>query len=137
MTARTRLKTRVIGMIYGIGIDLIEVERIRRQLERSDRFIKRIFTPDEIVYCESKKNKAQNYAARFAAKEAFFKALGTGWRSGLAFNHVEIINDSLGKPEIRLHGKAEQLIAENGITNICVSLTHLKDFASAIVTLEI
>ncbi len=96
MTARTRLKTRVIGMIYGIGIDLIEVERIRRQLDRSDRFIKRIFTPDEIVYCESKKNKAQNYAARFAAKEAFFKALGTGWRSGLAFNHVEIINDSLG-----------------------------------------
>jgi len=121
MTARTRLKTRVIGMIYGIGIDLIEVERIRRQLERSDRFIKRIFTPNEIVYCESKKNKA----------------LGTGWRSGLAFTHVEIINDSLGKPKIRLHGKAEQLIAENGITNICVSLTHLKDFASAIVTLEI
>ena len=124
-------------MIYGIGIDLIEVERIRKQLERSDRFINRIFTPDEIVYCESKKNRAQNFAARFAAKEAFFKALGTGWRGGLAFNPVEVVNDSLGKPEIRLHGKAEKLIAEKNITNICVSLTHLKDFASAIVTLEI
>ena len=124
-------------MIYGIGIDLIEVERIRKQLERSDRFINRIFTPDEIVYCESKKNRAQNFAARFAAKEAFFKALGTGWRGGLAFNQVEVVNDSLGKPEIRLHGTAEKLIAEKNITNICVSLTHLKDFASAIVTLEI
>jgi len=124
-------------MIYGIGIDLIEVERIRRQLERGDRFINRIFAPDEIVYCESKKNRAQNFAARFAAKEAFFKALGTGWRGGLAFSQVEVVNDSLGKPEIRLHGKAEELIAEKGITNICVSLTHLKEFASAVVTLEI
>ncbi len=124
-------------MIYGIGVDLIEVERIQKQLSRSDRFINRIFTPDEIKYCEAKKNKAQNYAARFAAKEAFFKALGTGWRGGLAFNQVEIVNDSLGKPEIRLHGKAEELIAERGITNICVSLTHLKDIASAAVTLEI
>jgi holo-[acyl-carrier protein] synthase len=123
-------------MIYGIGIDLIEVERIRKQLERGDRFVNRIFTPDEIVYCDSKKNRAQNFAARFAAKEAFFKALGTGWRGGLAFSQVEVVNDSLGKPEIRLHGKAEELIAEKGITNICVSLTHLKDFASAVVTLE-
>jgi holo-[acyl-carrier protein] synthase len=123
-------------MIYGIGIDLIEVERIRKQLANGDRFKDRIFTPDEIAYCESKKNKAQNYAARFAAKEAFFKALGTGWRGGLAFDQVEIVSDSLGKPEIRLHGKAEQLITEKGITNICVSLTHLKDIASAVVTLE-
>jgi holo-[acyl-carrier protein] synthase len=124
-------------MIYGIGIDLIEVERIQKQLAQSDRFINRVFTPDEIVYCEAKKNKAQNYAARFAAKEAFFKALGTGWRGGLAFNQVEVINDSLGKPEIRLHGKAEQHIADRGITNIRVSLTHLKGVAGAVVTLEI
>jgi holo-[acyl-carrier protein] synthase len=123
-------------MIYGIGIDLIEVERIHKQLARSDRFIQRIFTPDEIVYCEAKKNKAQNYAGRFAAKEAFFKALGTGWRGGLAFHQVEIVNDPLGKPEIRLHGKAKQLIAERGITSIRVSLTHLKDVAGAVVTLE-
>jgi holo-[acyl-carrier protein] synthase len=123
-------------MIYGIGIDYIEVERIRKQLARGDRFKHRIFTTDEIAYCESKKNKAQHYAARFAAKEAFFKALGTGWRGGLAFNQVEIANDPLGKPEIRLQGKAEQLIEEKGIKNICISLTHLKDIASSIVTLE-
>ncbi len=123
-------------MIKGIGIDSIEVSRIHKQLIQSERFKERIFTPDEVAYCEAKKNKAQNYAARFAAKEAFFKALGTGWRGGLGFNQVEIINNELGKPEIRLHGKAKQLIEETGITDIHVSLTHLKDTASSIVILE-
>ena len=123
-------------MIYGIGIDTIEVQRIQKQLTQSERFKERIFTPNEISYCESKKNKAQNYAARFAAKEAFFKALGTGWRGGLGFNQVEIINDKLGKPQIHLYGKAKQRIEEKGITGIHVSLTHLKDTASSIVTLE-
>jgi holo-[acyl-carrier protein] synthase len=123
-------------MIYGIGIDTIEVARIEKQLTGSERFKTRIFTPGEIEYCEAKKNKAQNYAARFAAKEAFFKALGTGWRGGLAFTQVEVRNDALGKPEIRLSGKARELTETNGITNIQVSLTHLKDVASAIVTLE-
>ena len=123
-------------MIYGIGIDTIEVARIQKQLTGSERFKARIFTATEIEYCEAKKNQAQNYAARFAAKEAFFKALGTGWRGGLAFTQVEVRNDSLGKPEIHLSGKAQELIEANGIINIQVSLTHLKDFASAIVTLE-
>ena len=124
-------------MIYGIGIDTIEVPRIQKQLTQSERFKERILTKHEITYCESKKNKAQNYAARFAAKEAFFKALGTGWRGGLGFNQVEIINDKLGKPQIRLYGKAKLLIEEKGITDIHVSLTHLKDTASSIVILEI
>ncbi len=123
-------------MIYGIGIDSIEVSRIQKQLTQSKRFRDRIFTPHEVAYCEAKKNKAQNYAARFTAKEAFFKALGTGWRGGLGFNQVEIINDKLGKPEILLHGKAKQLIEEEGITDMHVSLTHLKDTASSIVILE-
>lgn len=123
-------------MIYGIGIDTIEVARIHNQLTGGERFKTRIFTPAEIDYCEAKKNKAQNYAARFAAKEAFFKALGTGWRGGLAFTQVEVRNDSLGKPEIHVRGKAQELIEANGITNIQVSLTHLKDIASAIVILE-
>jgi holo-[acyl-carrier protein] synthase len=123
-------------MIYGVGIDVIEVERIRRQLARSDRFKTRIFTPHEIAYCDGKKNRAQNYAARFAAKEAFFKALGTGWSGGLAFNQVEVVNDARGKPEIRVYGRAKQLIEENGVIHIQVSLTHLKDIASSIVTLE-
>jgi len=123
-------------MIFGIGIDSIEVERIRKQLDRSERFKQRIFTAAEIDYCESKKNKAQNYAARFAAKEAFLKALGKGWRDGLAFHQVEVRNNRWGKPEIQLSGRARELIEENGITHIQVSLTHLKDIASAIVTLE-
>jgi len=123
-------------MIYGIGIDAIEVQRIQKQLTQSGRFKERIFTQNEISYCESKKNKAQNYAARFAAKEAFFKALGTGWRGGLGFNQVEITNDELGKPEIHLYGKAKQLIEGKGITDIHVSLTHLKATASSIVILE-
>ncbi len=123
-------------MIYGVGIDAIEVERIRRQLDRSDRFKTRIFTAHEIAYCEGKKNRAQNYAARFAAKEAFFKALGTGWSGGLAFTQVEVVNDARGKPEIRVYGKAKKLIEETGVIHIRVSLTHLKDIASSIVTLE-
>ena len=123
-------------MIFGIGIDIIEVPRIQKQLTQSERFKERIFTKLEISYCESKRNKAQNYAARFAAKESFFKALGTGWRGGLGFTQVEIINDRLGKPQIRLYGKAKQLIEKRGITKIHVSLTHLKDTASSIVILE-
>ena len=123
-------------MIVGIGIDIIEVARIQKQISRGDKFKERLFTPLEIAYCESKKNRQQNYAARFCAKEAFFKALGTGWREGLGFKQVEVINDEKGKPEIRLHGKAQQLAADAGITNIQVSLTHLKEIASAIVTLE-
>lgn len=123
-------------MVFGIGIDLIEVERINKQLTSNPRFVKRIFTQKEIDYCEGKKNKAQNYAARFAAKEAFFKALGTGWREGLAFKQVEVLNDEMGKPEIFLYGKAKQWIKDKGITNIQVSLSHLKNLASSIVVLE-
>lgn len=123
-------------MVFGIGIDLIEVERIKKQLTSNPRFAKRIFTQREIDYCEGKKNQAQNYAARFAAKEAFFKALGTGWRDGLGFSQVEIINNELGKPEIILNGKAQQLAKDKGITNMQVSLSHIKNLASAIVVLE-
>lgn len=78
-------------MIFGIGIDIIEVERVKNQISKSNGFREKIFTEREIEYCESKKNKAQHYAARFAAKEAFFKAIGTGWRNGMAFNAIIIL----------------------------------------------
>lgn len=123
-------------MIFGQGIDIIEVARIEKQINRGDRFKDRIFTTREREYCDGKKNGAQNYAARFAAKEAFFKALGTGWRGGMTFQDVEVVNDELGKPEIVLYGKAQQLAEENAIKRIHVSLTHLKDYASSVVTLE-
>jgi holo-[acyl-carrier protein] synthase len=123
-------------MIYGVGIDMIETARVEKQLLRSERFRDRIFSPFEIEYCESKKNKAQNYAARFAAKEAFMKALGLGWRKGLSFKDIEIRNDDLGKPSIVLYGMARELADERKIKNIQISLTHLKDIAGANVTLE-
>jgi len=123
-------------MIFGIGTDIIEVERIKKQISKGNRFKEKIFTHNEIQYCESRKAKAQNYAARFAAKEAFFKAIGTGWRGGLSLKEIEIANNKLGKPEIVLFGKTKELTEQIKVTNIQVSLSHLKDLASAIVVLE-
>lgn len=123
-------------MIYGVGLDIIEVARVGRLIDKGQGFKERIYTPREIEYCESKRNKAQNYAARFAAKEAFMKALGTGWRKGLAFHHIEVVNNELGRPEIVLHGQAKIIAEKAGITNINISISHLKDLASSIVTLE-
>lgn len=123
-------------MIFGIGIDEVEVARVEEKLSRTDGLRERLFTPGEIKYCESKRYSAQNYAARFAAKEAFFKAIGTGWRHGFAFSDIEIINDEYGKPACVLHGLVLKYIEEQGITGIHVSLTHLKDIAGAIVMLE-
>ena len=123
-------------MILGIGIDHIEVERVKARINDNEGLREKLFTPREIEYCESKKFAAQHYAARFAAKEAFFKAVGTGWRNGMAFDEVEITNDDLGRPDLVLHGRAGKTIRENEVTNIQVSLSHTKDFASAIVTLE-
>ena len=123
-------------MVFGVGMDLIEVARIDKQVSAGRRFVDRIFTEHEISYCQGKKNSAQNYAARFAAKEAFLKAVGIGWQKGLAFKDVEVVNNSLGKPELVLHGKALELVEKNHITNIQVSLTHLKEMAGAVVVLE-
>ena len=122
-------------MIFGIGIDMIEVDRVSRLLARDSRFLDRVFTERERVYCEMKKNKAQNYAARFAAKEAFLKAAGTGWRGGMTFRDVEVVNEESGKPTIVVSGRAKSFVEENGISDIQVSLTHIKSVAGAVVTL--
>ena len=123
-------------MIFGIGIDEIEVARIEKQIQKEAGFKERVFTSAEIEYCESKKYRAQHYAARFAAKEAFMKAVGTGWRDGLAFNEIEIVKDELGRPALVLYGKAKEITDKHKITNIHVSLSHIKELANAIVTLE-
>ncbi|MDT8309297.1 MAG: holo-ACP synthase [Bacteroidales bacterium] len=123
-------------MIIGIGTDIIEVDRVKKHVEAGFGFKEKVFTQREIEYCEAKFNKAQNFAARFSAKEAFLKAIGTGLRHGLSFLDIEIINDDLGKPEIILHGKAQEIAQKIGTTNIQVSLTHLKDVVNAIVILE-
>ena len=122
-------------MILGLGTDIAEVPRIAKSIE-NPAFKSKVFSAAEIEYCETKTNKAENYAARFAAKEAFFKALGTGWRGGMAFNEVEVQNDELGKPHIHLIGNTAIQVKERNIKTIHVSLTHIKDVALATVVLE-
>ena len=123
-------------MIFGVGIDNIEVARIKKQIDGKTKFKEKIFTLKEIEYCESKKNYAESFAARFAAKEAFLKAIGTGWSNGLQFRDIEVLNDEKGKPKVYLQGEAKQLILDYEISNIQVSLTHIKEIASAIIILE-
>lgn len=123
-------------MIIGIGTDIIEIDRIRKQIETNKGFVEKIFTKHEIAYCEQYKSKAQNYAVRFAAKEAFLKAIGKGWRDGLAFDQVEVVNNALGKPEIMVSGKAAEIIKELQVKNIQVSLSHSHENAIAFVVLE-
>jgi holo-[acyl-carrier protein] synthase len=122
-------------MIIGIGTDLAEVHRIAKSIEK-DGFKEKVFSKAEISYCEAKTHKAENFAARFAAKEAFFKALGTGWRGGMAFNEVEVVNDELGKPTLNIVGQTAEIIKEKNIKMIHVSLSHIKDLAMATVVLE-
>jgi len=123
-------------LIFGTGIDIIEVSRIKNVMERDIGFREKIFTPGEIEYCETKKNKYQHYAARFSAKEAFLKAIGTGWRFGLRFADIDVYHDSFGKPLIRLTGKAEELALRDGISKVHLSLSHLKEIATAVVIFE-
>jgi holo-[acyl-carrier protein] synthase len=122
-------------MIIGIGTDIAEIARIARSVENIS-FRQRVFSKVEIAYCESKANSAESFAARFAAKEAFFKAVGTGWRGGMAFNEVEVINDELGKPTLNITGETAAIIKEKNIRIIHVSLSHVKDVAMATVVLE-
>lgn len=123
-------------MTSGVGIDMIEVERIANNISRENGFREMVFSETEIAYCESKKNKFEHYAARFAAKEAFFKALGTGWAVNTLFNEVEIINNEEGKPEVSLLGSTLETINTLGVKKILVSLSHLKTIASAVVIIE-
>lgn len=120
-----------------MGVDIAESERIEQGLNRyGDRFIKRLFTPAETAYCEKFKNRAERYAARFAAKEAAFKALGTGWRNGVRWLDVEITHCPSGKPELVLSGRAAELARELGVTRTQVSLSHSDRYAVAQVIFE-
>src|SRR5579863_3562468 len=111
-------------MIVGTGIDIAEVPRIRHSIERfGDRFLKRIFTEGEIRYCDSKANRVERYAARFAAKEAAMKALGTGWSHGVTWRDVEVSRMPGGRPTISFHGKAAEFAARLGAKHVALSLT--------------
>ncbi|HPC73679.1 MAG TPA: holo-ACP synthase [Syntrophales bacterium] len=122
-------------MIYGIGIDLVEIPRLERALRRwGERFEKRVFSEREIVYCRRHARPHVHYAGRFAAKEAFIKALG-GSR-GLAMRDIEILNDADGKPGFDLSGTVRRALEERGVLRVCLSLTHTDHQASALVVME-
>ena len=124
-------------MIVGTGIDIAEVDRIKATIERfGRRFLGRVFTPDEIRYCESKANKAERYAGRFAAKEAAMKAIGTGWSRGVTWQDVEVKRFPGGRPTIAFHGKAAEFSQKLGAVRAHLSITHTERQAMAQVILE-
>ena len=120
-------------MIRGLGIDMIEVDRVAARIAKEQGFRELVFSPREIAYCESKAHPAEHYAARFAAKEAFLKALGTGWAGGVAFHEIEVLPDEKGSPQVHLSGVTAEKAGES---RILVSLTHLKMLASAVIIIE-
>lgn len=122
-------------MIVGIGCDIIEIERIARAI-KSESFIRRVFTAEEAAYCQRRgQQAAASFAARFAAKEAVLKALGTGLREG-SLQEIAVDNDGLGKPLVQLSGHFAMLSRQLGVKNIQISLSHSRDFAVAYVIME-
>jgi holo-[acyl-carrier protein] synthase len=124
-------------VIVSTGIDIIEIRRVREVLARTPRFRERVFTAAERAYCDSRgAAAAEHYAARFAAKEAAFKALGTGWRDGLTWHDAEITSDEQGAPVLHLTGRARSLFDASGATRAHVSLSHTAEHAVAQVIFE-
>jgi holo-[acyl-carrier protein] synthase len=124
-------------MVLGLGTDLIETRRLQESIDRfGDRFLARVFTAGEIAYCTRKKNAAESFAARFAAKEAGAKALGTGISHGVSWKEFEVRREASGKPTLHLDGRARELAEAMGIKRIQVSLTHSREWAMAVVVAE-
>ncbi len=125
-------------MIVGLGTDMIEISRIERSLEQfGQRFLEKIFTPGEIAYCQrKKKNAAESFAARFAAKEAGAKALGTGISRGVTWKEIEVRREPSGRPTLHLSGRARERADQMRVTRLSLSLTHSRDLALAVVIAE-
>jgi holo-[acyl-carrier protein] synthase len=124
-------------MILSIGIDIVAVYRIRKTIARTPRFVDRVFTKDERAYCEGRGVGAfQSYAGRFAAKEAFLKALKTGWRGKITWTEIEVVIDELGAPELKLYGEAENLLKSRECDRVHLSISHTEEYAIAEVILE-
>lgn len=124
-------------MIVSIGIDIIEVYRIRETLRRTPRFAVRVFTERERAYCEAKGvTAAQSFAARFAAKEAFLKALKTGWRGRITWHDIEIVSNEMNAPSLKIRGEAQNILENLGANQIHLSLSHTTEYAVAQVILE-
>jgi holo-[acyl-carrier protein] synthase len=124
-------------MVVGVGTDLMEIARIAQSIARyGDRFLRRVFTPREIAYCQRKKNAAESFAARFAAKEAGAKALGTGISHGVGWLELEVAREPSGKPRLELTGRAAEWARHLGVVRTSLSLTHSRDVALAVVVME-
>lgn len=122
-------------MITGVGIDMIEVDRVMQKIDKNNGFREKVFSQAEIAFCESNR-KSENYAARFAAKEAFLKATGMGLLLGDELSEIEVVNDENGKPSIILQGSFKKHAEKNGWSKIHLSLSHLQQIACAVVILE-
>ncbi len=123
--------------ILGIGTDIVEVKRIEKLLAgKREEFLSRVFSKSEASYCEAKAKPAIHFAARFAAKEAFMKALGTGWAKGVGFQDITVSNNDDGKPSLEIGGKARVLLDEKGPTWLWLSLSHTREFAMAVAVIE-
>ena len=124
-------------MIYGIGVDLVDIKRMQKVLERwGDRFVARVFTEAEAALCRQRGNPASCFATRFAAKEAFAKAIGLGMRQGVRWRDIEVFHHAGGKPDLRLHGKSSDLCREKAIHAFHLSLSDEGGFGIAMVVLE-
>src|ERR1700760_3165381 len=127
----------VHNMIVGTGIDLVEIARIQQSLERfGPRFLNRVFTPAEQAYCMRKRNAAESLAARFAAKEAAAKALGTGISRGVNWLEIEVVREPGGRPNLRFRGRAAEMAAHLGVVHAALSITHTATLSMANVILE-
>ncbi|MCY3775307.1 MAG: holo-ACP synthase [Candidatus Aminicenantes bacterium] len=123
-------------MVVGIGLDIVEVERIAKALRGSKSITERVFTPEEIRYCSQRKNKYQHFAGRFAAKEAALKALGTGWQAGIRWRDVETTAGPMGEPQLTLYGKAAAIFKESKARSSLLTITHATDYAVACVVID-
>ena len=123
-------------MIFGIGTDLVDVQKLQSLLLENKSLKEQLFTSAEIQYCEARKSREQNYAARLAAKEAFCKALGFDLLGNLPFSEIEVRNEENGRPLLFVNGKTREMLNGNNITHIHLSFSHIKSLASAIVILE-
>jgi holo-[acyl-carrier protein] synthase len=142
-TGRAAEKKRAAGLrrawvnpvsVLGFGIDLVDCRRIEQMLsDHGERFLDRVFTREEIAYCTARGEgrRVEHFAGRFAAKEAVLKVIGTGWRGPIAWTDVEIVNNEMGVPQVRLAGEAARVAAQAGIARVLVSITHLREFAAA------